>query len=249
MASDSLGANWGLLAGAGLILDYIVTVTVSVASGVAAITSAIPSVSAATVPIGLAVIVLLVLGNLRGVRAGGAVFAAPTYMFILAIALIVIVGLVKSGGHGFHAVAPVQHHATEALGLLLILRAFSAGATAMTGIEVISNAVPVFKPPEADNARRTLGVMLGLLVTMFIGVVVIAHLDGASPGNQTVLSQIAHRSVGSGALYGYVQLATTRVLLIAANSAINGFPQLLYFMARDGYAPRAFVRMGDRARQ
>jgi amino acid transporter len=246
VASDALGASWGLIAGAGLILDYIVTVSVSVAAGVAAITSALPSLSPAIVPIGLVVIALLVFGNLRGVRAAGALFAAPTYMFILAIALIVIVGLVKSGAHGFHAVAPVPEHATEALGLLLILRAFASGATAMTGIEVISNAVPVFRPPEADNARQTLSVMLVLLVTMFIGVVVIAHLDGASPGSQTVLSQIAHRSVGNGPLYAYVQLATTLVLLIAANSAVNGFPRLLYFMARDGYVPRTFLHMGDR---
>ncbi|MGO9899530.1 MAG: APC family permease [Solirubrobacteraceae bacterium] len=246
VASDSLGAVWGLIAGAGLILDYILTVAVSVAAGVAAITSALPSVSPATVPIGLAVIALLVLGNLRGVRAAGALFAAPTYMFIVAIAMIVIVGLVKSGGHRFHPVAPAAHHATEALGVLLILRAFASGATAMTGIEVISNAVPVFEPPEAANARKTLSVMLVLLVTMFIGVVMIAHLDGASPGNQTVLSQIAHDSIGNGPLYAFVQLSTMLVLLIAANSALNGFPRLLYFMARDGYVPRMFLHMGDR---
>ncbi|MFZ1993501.1 MAG: APC family permease [Solirubrobacteraceae bacterium] len=246
VASDGLSSTWGLVAGAGLILDYILTVAVSVAAGVAAITSAIPSVSPATVPIGLAVIVVLVLGNLRGVRTAGALFAAPTYMFVSAIALVVIVGLVKSAGHGFHVVAPVSHHATEALGLLLILRAFSSGATAMTGIEVISNAVSEFEPPEADNARSTLSVMVGLLVSLFIGVVVVAHFDGASPGSQTVLSQIAHRSIGSGPLYAFVQIATTLVLLIAANSAINGFPQLLYFMARDSYVPRTFLRLGDR---
>ncbi|MDQ6691852.1 MAG: APC family permease [Candidatus Dormibacteraeota bacterium] len=246
VASDSLAPTWGLVAGAGLILDYVLTVAVSVAAGVAAVTSAIPSLIPATVPIGLAVIVVLVVGNLRGVRAAGALFAVPTYLFVSAIALIVIVGLVKSASHGFAAAAPVSHHATEALGLLLILRAFASGATAMTGIEVISDAVSEFEPPEADNARGTLTVMVGLLVSMFVGVVVIAHLDGASPGAQTVLSQIAHRSVGSGALYAFVQIATTLVLLIAANSAINGFPRLLYFMARDSYVPRTFLRLGDR---
>jgi hypothetical protein len=141
----------------------------------------------------------------------------------------------------------MPHAATEGLGVLLILRAFSSGATAMTGIEVISNAVPAFKPPEADNARRTLSIMIALLVSMFIGVVLVAHFDGASPGGgQTVLSQIAHHSVGGGVLYGYVQLSTTLVLLIAANSAFNGFPRLLYFMARDRFAPVAFLHMGDR---
>jgi amino acid transporter len=246
VAKDSLGPIWGLLAAAGLILDYILTVAVSVASGIAAITSAIPSVTSAAVPLGLVVIAVLVFGNLRGVKAAGALFAAPTYMFIAAIALIVIVGLVDSAMHGFHAVAPPPRHATEALGALLILRAFSSGATAMTGIEVISNSVPVFEPPEADNARRTLTIMIALLVSMFIGVVLVAYLEGIAPGTQTVLSQIAHRTVGSGVLYAYVQIATTAILLIAANSAVNGFPRLLYFMARDRYAPMAFLRMGDR---
>ena len=247
VASDSLGPQWGLLAGAGLIVDYILTVAVSVAAGVAAVTSAIPSVASATVPIGLAVIALLVAGNLRGVRDSAAAFAAPTFMFLAAIALIVIVGLIKAGSHGFHPVPAAPHRATEALGVLLVLRAFASGATAMTGIEVISNAVPVFRPPEAVHARQTLGVMVGLLVSMFVGVVLVAHFDGAAPGGgQTVLSQIAHRSVGSGVAYGFVQVATTLVLLVAANSAFNGFPRLLYVMARDGFAPRVFLRMGDR---
>ncbi len=247
VASDSLGRRWGLLAGAGLIVDYILTVAVSVASGVAAVTSAIPSVAPATVPIGLVVIVLLVAGNLRGVRDAGAAFAAPTFVFVAAIALVVIAGLIKAGSHGFHPVAATPHRATEALGVLLVLRAFASGATAMTGIEVISNAVPVFRPPEAAHARQTLGVMIGLLISMFVGVVLVAHFDGAAPGGgQTVLSQIAHRSVGGGVPYGFVQVATTLVLLVAANSAFNGFPRLLYFMARDGFAPRVFLRMGDR---
>jgi amino acid transporter len=247
VASDSLGPRWGLFAGAGLILDYILTVAVSVSAGVAAVTSAIPSLTSATVPLGLAVIVVLVLANLRGAKEAGPLFAVPTYMFIVAIALIVVVGIVKSGTHGFHPVPPAPVHATEALSLLLILRAFSSGATAMTGIEVISNAVPVFKPPEADNARRTLSWMLFLLVTMFAGVVLVGYLSGASVSNsETTLSEIAHHSVGGGVLYGFVQVSTTLVLLIAANSAVNGFPRLLFFMARDRYAPRAFLHLGDR---
>ncbi len=247
VASDSLGRQWGLLAGAGLIVDYILTVAVSVASGVEAVTSAIPSLDSARVAIGLVVIVLLVAGNLRGARDAGAAFAAPTYLFVAAIALVVIAGLVKAGTHGFHPTAAAPHRATEALGVLLLLRAFASGATAMTGIEVISNAVPVFHPPQARHARQTLTVMIGLLIAMFVGVVLVAHFDGAAPGgSQTVLSQIAHDSVGGGIPYGFVQLATTLILLVAANSAFNGFPRLLYFMARDGYVPRLFLRMGDR---
>ncbi|HZL47512.1 MAG TPA: APC family permease [Solirubrobacteraceae bacterium] len=247
VASDNLGAPWGLLAGAGLILDYILTVAVSVASGVEAVTSAIPSLASATVPIGLVVIVLLVAGNLRGTREAGAAFAAPTYLFVAAIAMIVIAGMVKASSHGFHPAPAAPHRATEALGLLLVLRAFASGATAMTGIEVISNAVPVFRPPESKHARQTLSVMLALLISMFVGVVLVAHFDGATPGgSQTVLSKIAHDSVGGGALYGFVQVATALVLLVAANSAFNGFPRLLYLMARDSYVPRLFLRMGDR---
>jgi amino acid transporter len=247
VASDSLGAPWGLLAGAGLILDYILTVAVSVASGVAAVTSAIPSLSSAAVPIGLVVIVLLVAGNLRGVRDAGAAFAAPTYLFVAAIGLIVITGLIKAGSRGFHPAAAAPHRAIETVGVLLVLRAFASGATAMTGIEVISNAVPVFKAPQAKHARQTLTVMVALLIAMFAGVVLVAHFDGATPqSGQTVLSQIAHDSVGGGLAYGFVQVATTLVLLVAANSAFNGFPRLLYFMARDGYVPRLFARMGDR---
>ena len=247
VASDSLGRLWGLLAGAGLITDYILTVAISVASGVAAITSAIPSVSSATVPIGLVVIVLLVAGNLRGAREAGAAFAAPTYLFVIAIAVIVIAGLIKAASHGFHSVPPAPHRATESLGVLLVLRAFASGATAMTGIEAISNSVPVFKPPSARNAERTLSVMVVLLVAMFAGIVVLAHLDGVVPGGgQTVLSQLAHDSVGNGVLYVYVQAATALILLLAANTAFNGFPRLLFFMACDSYVPRTFLRMGDR---
>ncbi len=247
VASDSLGRRWGLLAGAGLIVDYILTVAVSVASGVEAVTSAIPSLTSARVVIGLGVIALLVAGNLRGVRDAGAAFAAPTYLFVSAIVLVVIAGLIKAGAHDFQPAAPAPHRATETLGVLLVLRAFASGATAMTGIEVISNAVPVFRPPQARHARQTLSVMLALLISMFIGVVLVAHFDGATPGgSETLLSQIAHASVGGGIPYGFVQLATTLVLLVAANSAFNGFPRLLYFMARDGYVPRLFLRMGDR---
>ncbi len=248
VASDSLGRQWGLLAGAGLIVDYILTVAVSVAAGVEAVTSAIPRLDSARVVIGLVVIVLLVAGNLRGVRDAGAAFAAPTYLFVAAIALVVIAGLIKAGSHDFHpATAVPPHRAVEAVGVLLLLRAFASGATAMTGIEVISNAVPVFRPPQAKHARQTLTVMMVLLISMFVGVVLVAHFDGATPGgSQTVLSQIAHDSVGGGIPYGFVQVATTLVLLVAANSAFNGFPRLLYFMARDGYVPRLFLRMGDR---
>jgi amino acid transporter len=248
IAGDSLGPRWGLIAGAGLILDYILTVAVSVASGVEAVASAIPSLYPDRVGVGLVVIFVLAAGNLRGVRDAGAAFAAPTYLFVAAIGLVVVTGLVKAASHGFTPTTPHPYHPpVEALGVLLVLRAFSSGATAMTGIEVISNAVPVFRPPEAKHARQTLTAMLALLISMFVGVVLVAHFTGAQPGGQeTLLSRIARDTVGDGAAYAFVQFATTVVLLVAANSAFNGFPRLLYFMARDSYVPRLFLRLGDR---
>jgi hypothetical protein len=199
VATDNLGQVAGLVAAAGLIADYILTVTVSVSSGLDAVTSAVPSLHPLIVPFGLGVIVLLLAGNLRGVRQAGALFAGPTYAFILAIGLIVVVGLIDAGGHGFTPVPRPAVHASEGVGLLLVLRAFSSGSTAMTGIEAISNAVPVFKPVEWRNARATLTWMVGLLIAMFVGIVALVELDGVVPEpSQTVLSQLAHRAFGSG---------------------------------------------------
>jgi hypothetical protein len=199
------------------------------------------------VPIGVGVIVLLLAGNLRGVRQAGSLFALPTYAFILAIAALVVVGLGQAAGRGFQPTPPPALAASQGLGLLLVLRAFASGSTAMTGIEAISNAVPVFEPVEWRNARTTLSWMIGLLIAMFGGVAFLAHIDGIVPStSQTVLSQLAHRSFGSGPLYVYTQAATALVLLLAANTAYNDFPRVLFLLARDRQAPRAFLRMGDR---
>lgn len=248
VASHNLGEVPGLLAAAGLLVDYVLTVAVSIAAGVAAVTSALPSLSSATIWIGVGVLVLLVAGNMRGARESGLLFAAPTYLFVIAIYLMVIVGIVDSAEHGFRVARAPAVHATETLGLLLVLRAFSSGATAMTGIEAISNAVPAFKGPVAwRNARASLSWMIFLLVTMFAGIIALTKLDAVVPvGNQTLLSQLAHRAVGSGVLYGFVQATTALVLLLAANTAFNGLPRLLYFMARNRHAPALFLRMGDR---
>jgi amino acid transporter len=247
VASDNLGRVAGLIAAAGLMTDYILTVAVSVASGLEAITSAIPSLSADTVPIGVGVIVVLLAGNLRGVRQAGLLFAAPTYLFILAIFVLVVVGLIDSAGHGFHPTPRPRLTATEAVGALLVLRAFASGSTAMTGIEAISNAVPVFKPTEWRNARTTLTWMVGLLVALFAGTIAMVQLEGIVPNaHETVLSEIAHRSFGSGFMYPVTQAATAAILLLAANTAYNDFPRVLFLLARDFQAPRLFLRMGDR---
>ena len=247
VASQNLGEAPGLTAAAGLMLDYVLTVAVSVAAGVAAITSAIPSLASHRVAIGLATIAILLAGNLRGVRQAGMIFAAPTYAFILAILLLVVVGLIDASGRGFSAAPTPSVHATEGVGLLLVLRAFSSGATAMTGIEAISDGVPSFKRVEWRNARTTLTIMVGLLIAMFVGTMVLVKLDGAVPSSrETVLSELAHNAFGGGFVYGYVQAATALILLLAANTAYNDFPRLLFFLARDFRAPRVFLRLGDR---
>jgi amino acid transporter len=247
VASENLGRMAGLVAAAGLVTDYILTVAVSVASGVAAVTSAIPSLAPDAVPIGVGVIVVLLAGNLRGVRQAGALFAAPTYVFILAIFVLVAVGLSDAAERGFHATPRPALTATEGVSVLLILRAFASGSTAMTGIEAISNAVPVFKPVEWRNARTTLTWMVGLLVALFAGTIAMVELDGIVPSaHETVLSEIAHRSFDSGFMYAFTQAATAAILLFAANTAYNGFPRVLFLLARDSFAPRLFLRIGDR---
>ena len=154
--------------------------------------------------------------------------------------MLIAVGLVDASTTGFAPTPTNTVEPIEGLTALLVLRAFSSGATAMTGIEAISNAVPAFQPPSARNARTVLTVMVGLLIAMFAGLVVLMHLDGIVPRpGQTAVSQLAHHSFGSGPLYGYVQVTTALVLLLAANTAFNGFPRLLSFMARNGHAPGA----------
>lgn len=247
VASDNLGPLPGLVAAAGLMTDYVLTVAISVAAGVAAVTSALPALAGHAVPIGLAVIGFLLAVNLRGVRQAGAVLAWPTYAFISAMALLIVVGLVHAAADGFRSHPPPAVSPAEGVGLLLVLRAFGSGATAMTGIEAISDGVPAFRPTEWRNARTTLTIMVSLLVLMFAGTTLLVHLDGIAPvSSQTVLSQLGHRELGDGALYVYLQAATALVLLFAANTSFSDFPRLLFFLARDGNAPKAFLRMGDR---
>jgi amino acid transporter len=247
VASDNLGRVPGLIAAAGLMTDYILTVAVSVASGLEAITSAIPSLSSDTVAIGVGVIAVLLAGNLRGVRQAGAMFAAPTYLFIFAMFVLVAVGLIDAAGRGFHPTPRPRLTAIEGVGVLLVLRAFASGSTAMTGIEAISNAVPVFKPVEWRNARTTLTWMVGLLIVLFAGTIAMVQLGGVVPNaHETVLSQLAHRSFGSDFMYPLTQAATAAILLLAANTAYNDFPRVLFLLARDFQAPRLFLRLGDR---
>ncbi|GAA2264620.1 APC family permease [Kitasatospora cystarginea] len=247
VATANLGRVPGLAAAAGLMTDYILTVAVSVASGMAAVTSAIPSLEPDIVAIGVVVIAVLLAGNLRGVRQAGVLFAAPTYAFVLAVFVLVALGLFDAADRGFQPVAAPRLTATEGVDVLLVLRAFASGSTAMTGIEAISNAVPAFRPTEWRNARTTLTWMVGLLIALFAGTIALVHLDGVVPSaKETVLSQLAHRAFGPGFLYVFTQAATAAILLLAANTAYNDFPRVLFLLARDNQAPRIFLRLGDR---
>lgn len=247
VAGDNLGRTPGLVAAAGLILDYVLTVAVSVAAGVHAVTSALPGLARATVPLGVLVIAVLLAGNLRGVRAAGNIFVLPTYAFVAAVLAVLVVGYARAAGRGFATVPPPAVPVAEGLGLLLVLRAFSSGAVSMTGIEAVSNAVPAFRPTEWRNARTTLSWMVAMLVALFAGLVGLIHLDGLVPRpGETILSQLGRVTFPSGPWYALLQAATALILLLAANTAFNGFPRLLFFMARDGHVPRRFLHMGDR---
>jgi amino acid transporter len=249
VASDNLGQLPGLVAGAALLIDYILTVSVSVAAGVAAIISAVPELAPSRVALGILFITLVTLANLRGVRESGNIFAVPTYAFILSIlALLAVAAFRLATG----SVTPLPEHAIQAsqdLSLFLLLRAFASGCTALTGIEAISDGVPAFKEPEWRNARTTLGWMIAILAIMFGGITVLADQLNIVPdesGHQTVVSQIARLVFDSGPFYFVIQAATALILLLAANTAFADFPRLAYFLARDRFLPHQFAYRGDR---
>ena len=251
VAKDNLGPVFGLIAGSALMTDYVLTVAVSVASGVSAITSAAPGISQYTVPMCLGFILIIILGNLRGIRESGSIFAAPTYIFILSIFLMIGTILVKLATGDLHHVDPAIGQTSESVGLFLILRAFSSGATALTGVEAISDGVPAFKPPEWFNARRTLVIMGTILASMFAGITLTAYLLGLTVDkndSNILINQLATHAFGAGGnpLYYVVIGSTTAILVLAANTSFSDFPRLFWFLARDDYAPHLFKRLGDR---
>jgi amino acid transporter len=253
VARENLGTNVGLVAAGALLVDYVLTVSVSVAAGVAAVTSAAPDLQDFRVIIGVAVVALITLGNLRGVRESGAIFAAPTYFFILAMTSLIVIGLAKviigdAPGSFLHAAPPeTSEEATKTLGLFLILKAFSSGCAALTGIEAISNGVPAFKSPEPQNARTTLAWMAGILLFLFIGITFLASRFGlVANEHETIISQLAKEVLGKNFGYYGVQVATALVLFLAANTSYADFPRLSAILARDGFMPRQFTFRGDR---
>ena len=246
VARENLGLYPGLVAGGSLMIDYILTVTVSISAGTAALTSAIPKLHGFTVELCLLFIFLLMLANLRGLRESGKLFMIPTYAFIVSIFVLIGLGLFKqAAGHvpSSYPNLPVK----ESLSLFFILRAFSAGCTALTGVEAISDGVLAFKQPEWKNARLTLLYLGAILGAMFIGITYLAHAYHVVPGQkQTVLSLLGHNILGNGPLYYFLQVATLFVLILAANTSFADFPRLCYFLARDGFLPRQLSLLGER---
>jgi amino acid transporter len=247
VARENLGLLPGLVAGGSLMIDYILTVTVSVSAGTAALTSAIPVLKEHTVLLCLIFMFLIMLVNLRGVKESGNLFMIPTYAFIVSIFLLVGVGVYQqiTGHMPTETIANIP--AKEPLTLFFLLRAFSAGCSALTGVEAISDGVLAFKPPEWKNARLTLiylGVILGL---MFVGITYLANIYHLVPiEGETAVSQLGRKILGEGIPYYFLQVATLLILLLAANTSYADFPRLCYFLARDGFLPRQLSILGDR---
>jgi amino acid transporter len=247
VAKENIGANAGLIAAASLLVDYTLTVSVSISAGVLAITSAAPQLHTYRVELCLLFLALLTIGNLRGIRESGTIFALPTYLFIVSLSVMLIVGVFKAVTGTLHpATPPPVLQAAEPISLWLILRAFSAGAVAMSGTEAISNGVPVFQKPESKNAATTLTVMATLLGLFFLGVSYLATHMGLVPGEETIISQVAVAVFGTSIFYYIFQIATTGILVIAGNTAFADFPRLSSVLARDNYMPHQFSFRGDR---
>src|SRR5215208_1780143 len=252
VAKENLGRAPSLVAAAALLIDYVLTVAVSIAAGVAAITSALPDLHVSRIGMSLMFVAMLMLGNLRGVRESGRLFAAPTYFFVGSIFVMLAVGSWRFLSGGLHAVPvdpsvlPAGH--VDALATFAILTAFSNGCTAMTGVEAVSNGVPAFKPPEAKNAAATMLMMAVLSITMFTGITLLAHAYHVTPSEQeTIVSQIARGVFGGrGVPYYTLQVATMLILVLAANTAYADFPRLASILARDRYVPRQLMNQGDR---
>ena len=253
VAHENLGPAPGLVAAAALLTDYVLTVAVSISAGVAALTSVFPALYEQRVGIALAVLAAVTLINLRGVRESGRVFAFPVFAYVVSMLGLLAFGLAHAliGDLPFYPVpaeAP-NLHPIGSLTLLLVLRAFASGSVALTGTEAVSNGVPAFAPPEVPNAQRTLIAMGGLFGILFLGLSFLAGQMGIVPDpaeTETVVSQLARTLVGEGWYYYLLQFSTSLLLMLAANTAFNGFPRLASLLAQDQYLPRQFSFRGDR---
>ncbi len=247
VARENLGTLPGLVAGAALLIGYLLTAAVSLTAGVEAIASAIPALWPYRVEIALVLLALITIANLRGLRETGTLMAVPVYLFLFTYLPMLAYGLVRliiDGPVPLETVAPAP---ITGVTLFLILHSFSAGCTALTGIEAISNGVPAFHPPEAKNAGRTIQVMAGLMAVLFVGSIGLTQFLGVTAAPQeTILSALSRRLLGEGPLYLLIQFSTMLILAVAANTSFAGFPRLAAILARDGFLPRQLSSLGDR---
>lgn len=248
VSKENLGENAGLIAGGSLLVDYILTVAVSVSAGTDAITSAIPILHEHKVLIASILVLFITILNLRGLTESASILSYPVYLFIIALVILLIFGVyhIVSGD-----VSAELHHPigtpVAGISLFLLLRAFASGCSALTGVEAISNAIPNFKNPAPNNAAKTLSAMGILLGVLFTGIIVLAYFYGISPkGNETVISQIAASTFGRDIMYYFIQGTTALILILAANTGYSAFPLLAYNLASDNYISRMFTMRGDR---
>lgn len=248
VSSENLGKNAGLISGGSLLIDYMLTVAVSVSAGAEAITSAVPALYGHQVAISVTIVLLLMMLNLRGLRESASFLLFPVYTFILVISLLIVVGLynIVTGAVPLQATA-LPGAAVPGVSIALILRAFSSGSSSLTGVEAISNAVPFFKKPRAKNAAATLTMMAFILGFFFVGITFINYWYGIVPEKEvTVLSQIGKAVFGHGILYYVLQFATALILAVAANTGFSAFPVLAYNLAKDKFMPHMYQDRGDR---
>ena len=256
VAHENLGIKWGLLAAAALMLDYTLTVAVGISAGVGALISAVPGLHRHTLMLCLAFLALITIVNLRGAREAGAIFALPTYLFVLSLGGVLVYGLIQVLGHGGHPhpvlMPPAIPKAVEGVSLWLLLRAFASGCTAMTGVEAVSNGVTIFADPVVKNAQRTLTVIVAILLVLLAGIAYLCHayeiaaMDESKPGYQSVISLLLNAIVGRGGIY-YVTLGSVlAVLVLSANTSYAGFPRLCRLVALDSYLPHVFALLGRR---
>jgi amino acid transporter len=248
VSKENLGIYPGLISGGSLLVDYILTVAVSVSAGTDAITSAFPSLHSHTVIIAIAFVIFITILNLRGVTESASILAYPVYLFVLTLFILIGVGIynIITGGVSPHIHTPIGTP-VAGISLFLLLRAFASGSSALTGVEAISNAIPNFKQPEPNNAAKTLMAMGALLALLFSGIVYLAYYYGITPKAEvTVVSQIAEQTFGRNFMYFFIQGTTALILILAANTGYSAFPLLAVNLAKDKFIPRMFTLRGDR---
>jgi amino acid transporter len=249
VAKENIGSTASILTAAALTIDYILTVAVSISSSTAALTSAFPTLQSYKIEISLLCVAIITLGNLRGVREASKAFGMPTYIFIFSMAILIISGLFRLFTGNLAPIdytgSPFPQNELDGIGMLILLKAFSSGCSAMTGVEAISNSIPSFATPSTRNAKHVLLMLGGIIVFIFGGTSILAlKLQVVPIEGHTVLSQISAAVFGHTFMYFVIQLFTSLILILAANTAYNGLPQLLYLLAHDGYVPRQFSTRG-----